>query len=400
MSTAHQPSSAADLSLLDWASFAVAIPVFLSRWLTSFAFQNHGVLHWRQKFALAFLRTQRASFPTRILRWQVRRTSTGTAITQYCAKHQIPHAAIALSPETTSHHPDLRVPSPTLHVLKGAHPFSGNDENGPTLLYFHGGGYVNPLRAAAHMPFILACAGATNPPCSQAIILEYALAPEHPYPAQLVQCLAAVRYLIEDMSIAPGKIILVGDSAGGQLIGAVFAHLVKPSPYFPVLKLRKGERFHAAAMVSPFTRLPADWRTGSYKENEKRDYLTWKQVGEFKEAWGAKDDEVWANLCGLEGERRMWKGVFEGEGRLVDKTLITVGTAEVFLDDCRVFAVEDVGAEVVKVRRGDDGGKVKGKRLLLVECQDEAHVQVALDSVMGFKDGSMMRSIIGWLSGI
>ncbi|KAK0634133.1 Alpha/Beta hydrolase protein [Immersiella caudata] len=398
MSKVQSPSSAAELSLLDWASFAVAIPIFLLRWLASFTFQNHGVLHWRQKLALTFLRTQRASFSTPTLRWSVRRIPTHAAIAQYCQKHNIPHQSITLPPETTTYHPDHSVPQPTLHTITP----SNSNVNGPTLFYIHGGGYVNPLRANAHMPFILACAASTNPSCSQAIILEYSLAPEHPYPSQLVQSLAALRYLLDDLSILPDTIILAGDSAGGQLIGAIFAHIVKPCPYFPRLTLNKerGERFRAAVLVSPFTRLPKDWRTGSYKSNEKRDYLTWAQVERFKEDWGADDTEVWANLCGLEEENGIWEGVFEGEGRLVENVLVTVGTAEVFLDDIREFATECVGAEVVKVRRGEGVEGVKWKRLVLVECEDEAHVQVALDMVMGYKGGSMMRTVTGWLTSL
>jgi acetyl esterase/lipase len=115
-----------------------------------------------------------------------------------------------------------------------------------------------------------------------------------------------VRYITEEMSIPASEVVLAGDSAGEQLIGAIFAQMVKPSPYFLLSSNAKGgkrDRFRAEVMISPFTRLLKDWRTESFKMNEGRDYLTWKQVEEFKEAWGAKDDDVWVNLCGLEGER-------------------------------------------------------------------------------------------------
>ncbi|KAK4445316.1 Alpha/Beta hydrolase protein [Podospora aff. communis PSN243] len=426
MSRLQSPSSAKDLSLLDWVSFAVAIPIFLLRWLTSLTFQNHGLLHWRQKLALTFLRAQRASFPTRILRWSVRRIPTHTAITTYCAKHHIPLQSITLPPSTTSHHPSHTIPPPTLHILTPPSSSSPNNNNSsntnsPTLFYLHGGGYVNPLRANAHIPFLLACAAATNPPCSRAIIVEYSLAPEHPYPAQLVQSLAALQYTLTDLSIPAESIILAGDSAGAQLIGAVFAHVVKPCPYFPRLRLdvEKGGRFRAAVMVSPFVRLlppPAgedgrgedgrggdgkDGKRGSYIMNEKRDYLTWGQVMGFRQDWAGEEGEVWANLCGVEARGEgVWDGVFEGQGRVVERVLVTVGTAEVFLDDVRVFAGECVGAEVVSVKRGGGVEGVKGKRRLLVECKDEAHVQVALDMAVGYREGSMMRAVVEWLAGV
>ena len=359
--------------------------------LSCFTLHRHAPLHWRQRLAVAYLQSERVSFPTRVVRWLVRRTPTGAAIRQHCSKSKLPLTSVALGPETTKHHPDHDGPPPTLHFVTppDAHP------DGPTLLYFHGGGYVSPLRSKAHMPFILACAAASR--SREVAILEYHLAPEHRYPVQLVQCLASVRYLLEVSNVPASKIILAGDSAGGQLVGAVLAHIAKPCPYAPALSIA-GDRFKAALLVSPFTRLPSD--TGSYATNDGKDFLNRAQVDEFKAAWGPKDDDVWANMCGPEVETALWEGVFAGEGRLVDKLMVTVGTAEIFLDDCRVFAKEHVHAETVVVNGRKDVGDVKGKSLVLVECEGEVHVQVALDAAVGYKNGTMMRAVMAWLAEI
>jgi monoterpene epsilon-lactone hydrolase len=80
------------------------------------------------------------------------------------------------------------------------------------LLYVHGGawtmGWYEPHRwLVSHL------ARATG---RRALALDYRLAPEHPFPAPLHDCLAAYRWLLAD-AIRPEEIIIGGDSAGGNL---------------------------------------------------------------------------------------------------------------------------------------------------------------------------------------
>lgn len=317
--------------------------------------------------------------------------STAGAIIQYCSKHNIPHKAVTLDATVTaSNASELDIPPPILHFLTPL--ATPENETGATLVYFHGGGFVNPLRGPAHLPFITRCAGACR--AKQVIILEYALAPEHPYPAQLVQCVATLRYLLEEMDFSPADLVLAGDSAGGQLIGALLAHLVHPSPYAPPLKV--DGQFRAALFVSPFVRLPTT--VGSYESNDGRDYLNRPQIDGFGAAWGGKRDEIWANLCGVEESDEVWSKVFRHSGGLVRKVMVTVGTAEVLLDCCRVFAKEHARVETVVATQDTDWKVLEGKDMVLVECEGEAHVQVALDSVVRYDKGAMARAIESWLA--
>ncbi len=368
--------------------------ISVARWLLTFVSHKNPALHWRQRLALAFLQAQRASFPTSHLRWLLRRVSTREAILQYSSKNSISHETIIIDDATAaSSVGDFDVPPPTLHVLDA--PAAMQDDAGPTLLYFHGGGFVNPLRGAAHMPFIMRCATACR--ATQVVILEYALAPEHPYPAQLVQCVMALRYLLEETNVRPGNLVLAGDSAGGQLVGAVLAHIAKPSPYAASVRIEG--KFRAALLVSPFVRLPTNTEAGSYESNDGRDYLNQPQVDGFKVAWKGDENEIWANLCGVEASDEVWSKVFPRDSHgLVEKVLVTVGTAEIFLDCCREFSREHVRAETVVANRGTDWAVLDGKDRLLAECDGEVHVQVALDSVVGYRDGVMERAIMAWLS--
>lgn len=364
-----------------------------ARLLFGFVIHDKTSLHWRQRLALTYLQAQRASFPIRHLRWLARRAPTSRAIQQYCDRQGLRRTVVKLDTASVGHSiVGLDLPPPTLHfVTPSAAAASSTNEKAPTLLYFHGGGFVNPLRGSAHMPFIMRCVTACG--AKQAVILDYTLAPEHPYPAQFVQAVSTVRYLVDKMGLRPEDIVLAGDSAGGQLVGAVLAHIVKPAPYVPPLAV--DGRFRAALFVSPYVRLPADAAVGSYESNGHKDYLNRPQVDKFNAAWKGKGDEIWANLCGPEGSRDVWsKVVAQG---LVEKAMVTVGTAEVFLDCCRLFAQEYLQAETAVITRDTDCGTLKSKNFVLVECEDEAHVQVALDSVVGYPKGPMTRAVMSWL---
>jgi monoterpene epsilon-lactone hydrolase len=81
-----------------------------------------------------------------------------------------------------------------------------------TILYFHGGSFSlgSPETAMALTAHLVERTGV------RAISLDYRLAPEHPFPAAIDDCLAAYRSLL-DSGVAPTTIVFAGDSAGGGL---------------------------------------------------------------------------------------------------------------------------------------------------------------------------------------
>ena len=93
-------------------------------------------------------------------------------------------------------------------------------EPGRVVLYLHGGGYVigSPR---SHRHLAAAIAGAAR---ASALLLDYRLAPEHPYPAAVEDAVAAYRWLL-DQAIAPERIVIAGDSAGGGLTVATLLAL-------------------------------------------------------------------------------------------------------------------------------------------------------------------------------
>lgn len=55
--------------------------------------------------------------------------------------------------------------------------------------------------------------------------LDYHLAPEHSYPTQLEEAVAAYEYLLHEMAIPAERIVVAGDSAGGHLVLSMLVSL-------------------------------------------------------------------------------------------------------------------------------------------------------------------------------
>ena len=93
-------------------------------------------------------------------------------------------------------------------------------EPGRVVLYLHGGGYViGSPRSHRHLAAAIASASHAS-----ALLLDYRLAPEHPFPAAVDDATAAYRWLL-DQGIAPARIVIAGDSAGGGLTVATLLAL-------------------------------------------------------------------------------------------------------------------------------------------------------------------------------
>jgi len=80
------------------------------------------------------------------------------------------------------------------------------------ILYFHGGGYMMGS-LDTHRNLVARLAKAAS---ARALILNYRLAPEHPFPAALEDALAAYKSLLIE-GFEPGGIVFAGDQAGAGL---------------------------------------------------------------------------------------------------------------------------------------------------------------------------------------
>jgi len=80
-------------------------------------------------------------------------------------------------------------------------------------LYLHGGGYIAGS-IDTHRDLVARISRASK---TRILIIDYRLAPEHPYPAALEDCLNAYKWLVNNEKVASDNIIIAGDSAGGGL---------------------------------------------------------------------------------------------------------------------------------------------------------------------------------------
>lgn len=115
---------------------------------------------------------------------------------------------------------------------------------GPTagpeaVLYLHGGGYtVGSI--ATHRSLAAHLAREIHRPV---YLLDYRLAPEHPYPAALEDAVSAFDALTDVAGHTPDSIALAGDSAGGGIALAAAQWLTA----------HRAERPAALALISPWT---------------------------------------------------------------------------------------------------------------------------------------------------
>jgi acetyl esterase/lipase len=88
------------------------------------------------------------------------------------------------------------------------------------IMYLFGGGYTisSPHSRRKFAGHLARAAG------TLALVPDYALAPEHPFPGAIESALAAYRFLLE-RGFAGGRIIVCGDSSGGGLAAATLLAL-------------------------------------------------------------------------------------------------------------------------------------------------------------------------------
>ena len=108
------------------------------------------------------------------------------------------------------------------------------------ILCLHGGGFTMGSSKATH---VLASYFSTASGC-RALVIDYRLAPEHPFPAALEDTIAAYRWLL-DQGILSSRIVIVGLSAGGGLALSSLVALRDAAVALPA----------GAVLISPWTDL-------------------------------------------------------------------------------------------------------------------------------------------------
>nr|MBU6203012.1 alpha/beta hydrolase [Acidobacteriota bacterium] len=151
---------------------------------------------------------------------------------------------------------------------------SSDSTSAPLLIYYHGGGWViGDLDTHDDICRKLA----RDARCS-VVAVDYRLAPEHPAPAALDDCIAATKWMFSNaatIGVDPARIAIGGDSAGGNLAALVSLHAgVKPVfqlLVYPATDMRMDYPSHREnAQGYLLTADSMTWFIGHYLQGDER----------------------------------------------------------------------------------------------------------------------------------
>jgi acetyl esterase len=105
-----------------------------------------------------------------------------------------------------------------------------NEDQLPVIIYFHRGGWVYGSIEESEV----ICRRLANETGSIVAAVEYRLSPEHKFPIPLEDCYDATKWIFENSPTFlgdPNKVILCGESAGGNLAAAVSLMMLKTKQF-------------------------------------------------------------------------------------------------------------------------------------------------------------------------
>ncbi len=205
--------------------------------------------------------------------------------------------------------------------IKGEWVRARGCRNDAALLYLHGGGYViGSPRSHRHL------AGALSVESGLPLfVADYRLAPEHPFPSAVDDAVAAYQGLLKE-SLAPTRLAIAGDSAGG---GLTIATLVAARD--------RGLPLPACAVgLSPWCDLSQGGE--AYRSRAKRDPIVKKE---------GLDEMASAYLKGADPKVPLASPLF-ADLKGLPPLLLQVGTEEALYDDTVALKAraEAAGVEV------------------------------------------------------
>lgn len=207
------------------------------------------------------------------------------------------------------------------------------------VVYLHGGGYI----VGSPTTHLRSCARLAKRAGATVTIPDYRLAPEHPYPAAIDDCVAAYRSIAAE--VAPSSVTIAGDSAGGGATLATLCRLRDAGDPLPA----------CAYLLSPWTdlTLSGDSMHDRAEADPMLDEDTLAEMASHYAAGTPRDDPgispLFADLTGL------------------PPLLIHVGADEVLLDDSVRLA---------------DRAAAAGVPVELDVADDMWHVYPALDGIV------------------
>ncbi|WLS07859.1 alpha/beta hydrolase [Shinella sumterensis] len=138
------------------------------------------------------------------------------------------------------------------------------------LFYIHGGGFV----VGSLDSHDAICAEIAEAAGAELLAIDYRLSPEHVWPAAFEDCWA----VLVDLLLRPGGIVVIGDSAGGNLAAGI------------VMKARDEGLKGIVGQALVYPGLGGDLVSGSYVEMAEAPGLTTADVAYYRDIYKAPDD--------------------------------------------------------------------------------------------------------------
>jgi acetyl esterase/lipase len=136
--------------------------------------------------------------------------------------------------------PDARIEALSVNGVSAEWSAIDGASPSTTVLFLHGGGYViGSLNSHRRLASDVARAAD-----ARTLAIDYRMGPEHPHPAAVDDAVAAYRWLLAQ-GVAPERIAIAGDSAGGGLTAAMLLALRDAGDPLPA----------CAVMMSPWVDL-------------------------------------------------------------------------------------------------------------------------------------------------
>jgi len=142
------------------------------------------------------------------------------------------------------------------------------------IFYSHGGGYVtgSPLMHAVAFQKLLSKLAKLGLSDVSIFALKYPLSPESCFPEAQTTALNAYEWLVQEKGVSASRVVLGGDSAGGNLTLTLLQRIRE----HPTLKMPRG-----SFLISPWTDLDTTLPPDATKAQARRDYLPVRNAQRF-----------------------------------------------------------------------------------------------------------------------
>jgi len=219
-----------------------------------------------------------------------------------------------------SGHSDVSTTPVTHELFRGSWFAANNADTDVTVLYFHGGGYSFYPRSYAHL-----IRQVTLGAKSRTFALDYRLAPDYRFPAQLEDAVNAYRWLLAN-GTQPENLVFIGDSAGANLALAALLALRDTKLPLPALAI-------ALSPPTDFETRPAD-----FVHEGSSDWINWQMLEQWRD-W----------FCDAVQRSNPLVSPARADLRGLPPIYIQAGCAEILYDSIQSFAdrARNQGADVV-----------------------------------------------------